>query len=161
MLRARPARESVVGTENPIDTAPISGGNTAAAPATDSRQRAHRSSVSSGSRLFAVAGIDGRTQTAMRFRDLVETISNDLGGPSVLSEGQKQLIRRTATLSIMAEATESDVVRNMACDLNNYGMLCDRLRRIFETLGIERKARGATDDPAAILGRIMSRHSGE
>jgi hypothetical protein len=56
-----------------------------------------------------VAGVDGRTQTALRFRDLVEQISNDLGGPDLLSEGQRQLIRRAASLSIMAEAIEADM----------------------------------------------------
>jgi hypothetical protein len=50
------------------------------------RQRAHRSSVSNGSRLFAVAGLDGRCQTARRFRDLVEIMTLDLGGPDHPSE---------------------------------------------------------------------------
>jgi len=80
------------------------------------RQRAHRSAVSNGTRLFCVDGLDGRSQTARRFRDLVETIGNDLGGVDHLSEGQKQLIRRAATLSIMAEAMEADAVRNLAFD---------------------------------------------
>jgi hypothetical protein len=71
-----------------------------------SRQRAHRSAVSNGTRLFCVDGLDGRSQTARRFRDLVETIGSDLGGHERLSEGQKQLARRAATLSIMAESTD-------------------------------------------------------
>src|ERR1700694_4233123 len=81
-----------------------------------SRQRAHRSAVSNGTRLFCVDGLDGRSQTARRFRDLVEAIGNDLGGVDHLSEGQKQRIRRAATLSIMAEAMEADAVRNLAFD---------------------------------------------
>src|SRR5664279_540520 len=85
-----------------------------------SRQRAHRSSVSNGSRLFAVSGLDGKTQTARRFRDLIEEISNDLGGPSVLSEGQRQLIRRAASLSIMAEAIEADMARDLDFDAVSY-----------------------------------------
>ena len=44
-----------------------------------SRQRAHRSAVSNGTKLFCVDGLDGRSQPARRFRDLVET-SQDLGG---------------------------------------------------------------------------------
>ena len=80
-------------------------------------QRAHRSAVSNGTRLFCVDGLDGRSQTARRFRDLVETFGNDLGGQDLLSEGQRQLIRRAATLSIMAEAMEADVCRNMAFDI--------------------------------------------
>jgi hypothetical protein len=54
-----------------------------------SRQRAHRSAVSNGTRLFCVDGLDGRSQTARRFRDLVEAIGNDLGGVNHLSEGAR------------------------------------------------------------------------
>ena len=109
-----------------------------------SRQRAHRSAVSNGTRLFCVDGLDGRSQTARRFRDLVETIGNDLGGVDHLSEGQKQLIRRAATLSIMAEAMEADAVRNLAFDGEAYGVLCDRLGRCLQRLGLERKPRDVT-----------------
>jgi hypothetical protein len=120
-----------VGMENTAETtAPVA-----------SRQRAHRSAVSNGTRLFCVDGLDGRSQTARRFRDLVETIGNDLGGVDHLSEGQKQLIRRAATLSIMAEAMEADAVRNLAFDGEAYGVLCDRLGRCLQRLGLERKAR--------------------
>jgi hypothetical protein len=126
--------------ENAENTSPVAG-----------RQRAHRSAVSNGTRLFCVDGLDGRSQTARRFRDLVETIGNDLGGVDHLSEGQKQLIRRAATLSIMAEAMEADAVRNLAFDGGAYGVLCDRLGRCLQRLGrclqrlgLERKARDVT-----------------
>jgi hypothetical protein len=104
-------------------------------PAVDTRpiDRSHRSSVTNGSRLFAVAGLDGRTQTARRFRDLIEIWTNDLGGPELLSEGQRQLIRRAASLSIMAESIEADLARDMAFD-TVYGTVCDRLRRIGAVL---------------------------
>ena len=92
-----------------------------------SRQRAHRSAVSNGTRLFCVDGLDGRSQTARRFRDLVEGMGNDLGGSDRLSEGQRQLIRRAATLSIMSESVEADFIRNLAFDSEAYGVLCDRL----------------------------------
>jgi hypothetical protein len=83
-----------------------------------------------------------RSQTARRFRDLVETIGNDLGGVDHLSEGQKQLIRRAATLSIMVEAMEADAVRNLAFEA--YGVLCDRLGRCLQRVGLERKPRDVT-----------------
>jgi hypothetical protein len=81
-----------------------------------SRSRAHRSAVSNGTRLFCVDGLDGRSQTARRFRDLCADIGNDRGGQAHLSEGQKQLIRRAAMLAIMSEAMEADAVRNLAFD---------------------------------------------
>ena len=122
-----------VGMENAETIPPVAG-----------RQRAHRSAVSNGTRLFCVDGLDSRSQTARRFRDLVETIGNDLGSVDHLSEGQKQLIRRAATLSIMAEAMEADAVRNLAFDGEAYGVLCDRLGRCLQRLGLERKARDVT-----------------
>jgi hypothetical protein len=90
-------------------------------------------------------------QTARRFRDLVEAIGNDLGGVDHLSEGQKQLIRRAATLSIMAEAMEADAVRNLAFDGEAYGVLCDRLGRCLQRLGLERKPRDVTPDLKSYL----------
>jgi hypothetical protein len=101
-------------------------------------QRYHKHAMTNGSRLFSVVGVDGRTMTARRFRDLVEEISNDLGGKSQLSETQRQLIRRASALSIMAESIESDLVLGRDFDLTNYGMVCDRLRRIVEALGLQR-----------------------
>src|ERR1700675_4342636 len=115
--------------ENAENTSPVAG-----------RQRAHRSAVSNGTRLFCVDGVDGRSQTARRFRDLVEAIGNDLGGVDHLSEGQKQLIRRAATLSKM----EADAVRNLAFAGEAYGVLCDRLGRCLQRLGLERKPRDVT-----------------
>jgi hypothetical protein len=120
-------------------------------PEPDRSQRAHRSSVSNGTRLFAVAGLDGRTQTARRFRDIIETVTFDLTGPDLLSEGQRQLIRRAAALSIMAEGVEADMARDMTFDVLTYGTICDRLRRIFESLGLERKSRDATPDLQSYL----------
>jgi len=116
-----------------------------------SRQRAHRSAVSNGTKLFCVDGLDGRSQVARRFRDLVEGMGNDLGGSDHLSEGQRQLIRRAATLSIMSESVEADFIRNLAFDSEAYGVLCDRLGRCLGRLGLERKPRDVTPDLKSYL----------
>jgi hypothetical protein len=129
-----------------VDTQPI-----------DRRPRAHRSSVTNGSRLFAVGGLDGRSQTARRFRDLIEITTNDLGGPELLSEGQRQLIRRAACLSIMAESIESDLARDLPFDVNVYGCICDRLRRVYESIGLERRARPVNDELDDALARVAAR----
>jgi hypothetical protein len=125
-------------------------------PPVASRQRAHRSAVSNGTKLFCVDGLDGRSQTARRFRDLVEGMGNDLGGQDRLSEGQRQLIRRAATLSIMSESVEADFVRNLAFDSEAYGVLCDRLGRCLQRLGLERKAR-LVNDGSQDLAEYFSR----
>jgi hypothetical protein len=115
------------------DSAPVAG-----------RQRAHRSSVSNGSRLFAIAGLDGRTQTARRFRDLVEFVTADLGGADLLSEGQRQLVRRASALAIMCEAIEADLARDLPFDINNYLAATNTFRRAIETLGLKRVPKDAT-----------------
>ena len=107
-------------------------------------QRRHRSAISNGNRLFALETLDGRTKTAMRFQDLVEDIVSDLGGRDRISTGALQLVRRAATLSIMAEAMEADAVANKAFDVDLYGQLTDRLGRCLQRLGLERKARDVT-----------------
>ena len=71
-------------------------------------------------------------------------MGNDLGGSDRLAEGQRQLIRRAATLSIMSESVEADFIRNLAFDSGAYGVLCDRLGRCLQSLGLERKSRDVT-----------------
>src|SRR3984893_368807 len=114
-----------------------------------SRQRAHRSAVSNGTKLFCVDGL-GRSQTARRFRDLVEVMTLDLGGLDRLSEGQKQPVRRAAGLAIMSEGVEADLCRNLAFDADQYGQLCDRLGRCLQRLGLERVARPVNDGSRAL-----------
>ncbi len=46
-----------------------------------------------------------------RLKDILDQIVADLGGADMISEGQRRLCRRTATLSIQAEAMECDVHR--------------------------------------------------
>jgi hypothetical protein len=120
------------------------------------RQRAHRSAVSNGTKLFCVDGLDGRSQVARRFRDLVEVMTLDLGGLDRLSEGQKQLVRRAAGLAIMSEGVEADLCRNLAFDADQYGQLCDRLGRCLQRLGLERVAR-PVNDGSAVLSDYFSR----
>jgi hypothetical protein len=100
-----------------------------------------RSCVSNGSKLFTVEGLDGRSAPSRRFRDLVADVASDLGGFDRLSALEKQLIRRAASLSIMCEAIEADLVGEKQVDVERYGMLTDRLRRLAQRLGLSRLAR--------------------
>jgi len=116
-----------------VDSAPVAG-----------RQRAHRSAVSNGTKLFRVEGLDGRTQAARRFRDLVEFVTADLGGADLLSEGQRQLVRRASALAIMCEAIEADLARDLPFDISNYLASTNTFRRVIETLGLKRVPKDAT-----------------
>ena len=54
----------------------------------DGRLRKHRSALTNGNRLFVLEGnADGRSASYRRFKDVLEQILADLGGPDILSEG--------------------------------------------------------------------------
>jgi hypothetical protein len=109
-----------------------------------------RSRVTNGSKLLPLS--DGRSATARRFRDLYEDISADLGGVAMLSEGQRQLIRGAAMLSAESERMEALAARGEAeFDIDLYGMICDRLGRLFGRLGLERVSRDCTRDLRSYL----------
>jgi hypothetical protein len=101
--------------------------------------RAGRSAVTNGKRLHVVR--PGDTAWARRFRDVLAEITNDLGGADLLSEGQRQLARRAATISIVCERMEGDTAAGNPIDLDVYGTLTDRLGRTFHRLGLKRQAR--------------------
>ena len=112
----------------------------------EGRLRKHRSALTSGNRLFVLEGnADGRSASYRRFKDLLEQILADLGGADILSEGQRQLCRRAATLSIMAESMECDAVGSKPFDIDLYGQLTDRLGRCLQRLGLKRVARPVND----------------
>jgi hypothetical protein len=81
----------------------------------------HRSAVTNGRRLHVVN--PGDTAWARRFKDVLAEITNDLSGADLLSEGQRQLIRRAATISIACEAMEGDAAAGAAIDLELYGRI--------------------------------------
>ena len=114
-----------------------------------------RSRVGNGKTLLPM--VDGRSVTARRFKDLVEDIAADLGGKDHLSEGQRQLIRRAAMLSAESERMEAVAARGEAeFDIDLYGMICDRLGRLFGRLGLERVAR-PVNDGSTVLSDYFSR----
>jgi hypothetical protein len=108
-----------------------------------------RSAVSNGKRLHVVP--PGDTKWARRFRDVLAEIVSDLGGADQLSEGQRQLARRAATISLECERLEARAVTGEAIDLEVYGQLTDRLGRTFGRLGLKRVATDVTPTLAEYL----------
>ena len=84
---------------------------------------------------------DGRSPWARRWRDIVERHVADYGGSANLSEAQRSLIVRASTIEIELEQLEGRLSLGRAADLATYATAASHLRRIFETLGIDRRAR--------------------
>jgi len=114
-----------------------------------SRAPKGRSKVTNGRQLF-IDG-DARLKVSRRFRDVLASIATDLGGADRLSEGQKQIARRCAMLSVECEIMESAAVAGQPFDLETYGQLTDRLGRAFQRLGLKRVMHDVTPDLGAYL----------
>lgn len=111
-------------------------------PAPAAKPAATRSAVSNGKRLHVVSPGDGKW--ARRFADVLGEIIADLGGADMLSEGQRQLARRCATIALACERMEGEAAAGSSIDLECYGQLTDRLGRAFARLGLRRQAKTVT-----------------
>jgi len=119
------------------------------------RKPTARSRVSNGSDLLP--GIDGRSTTARRYRDILAALASDQGGPERLSEARAQLCRRFAALAVQAEAIEAALARGEAIDLPTHALLSSTLVRIATRLGIDRRAK----EIAPLLHDYLAEKAGE
>ena len=108
-----------------------------------------RSAVSNGRRSF-VDG-DGKSVWARRQRDLFELHVSDLGPPEMLSEAQLSICRRVATIEVELERQEGALSKGEEIDLDRYSRISGNLRRMLESIGIERAKRDLTPDLASYL----------
>jgi hypothetical protein len=108
-----------------------------------------RSAVSNGKRSF-VDG-DGKSVWARRQRDLFELHISDLGPVESLSEAQLSICRRVATIEVELERQEGALSKGEAIDLDAYSRIAGNLRRMLESIGIERAKRDLTPDLATYL----------
>jgi hypothetical protein len=111
-----------------------------------------RSAVTNGKRLF-VEG-DGNTKWSRRYRDLVAAHVVDLGGPGLLSEAQASLVRRASAIEVELEEMEGKLSMSLPVDLDLFTRSASHLRRILETLGVERRPKDVTPPLREYLGNI-------
>jgi hypothetical protein len=119
----------------------------------------NRSAVTNRKRLF-VEG-DGRSPWARRWRDLIELHAGDLGGIDVLSEAQFSLIKRAATIEVELELSEGRMSMGEEVDLDIFTRSVSHLRRILETLGIERRPRDVTPTLREYLAAVQTAAAGD
>jgi hypothetical protein len=104
--------------------------------------------------LFA-GEIDGRSIWARRYRDLVCSYVDDAGGVHALSELRLSLIRRVAALTVEAERLEVELASGRQVDVDLLARLSSHIRRIAETIGLDR----AVKDVTPSLSDIVAQHS--
>jgi hypothetical protein len=107
----------------------------------------HRSRMTNGSELLA--GVDGRSIWARRLRDLIDLHVSDLGGSDAISAAERSIVRRAATLTVELERMESRFALDGQAspeDLDLYQRTAGNLRRLLESLGMQRRAKDITPD---------------
>jgi len=107
-----------------------------------------RSRVSNGSAV--VPGVDGRSTWVRRLRDTMGLHLSDLGGDDAVSEAERSIVRRVATLTVELERMEAGFAvagEAQPDQLDLYQRTANSLRRLLEAIGLQRRPRDITPDP--------------
>lgn len=87
-------------------------------------------------------GVDGRSTMARRYRELVTTISDDLGGD--LPAAKQAIVNRAATLIAWCEQAEAEFARTGELDTATFTTATNTLRRLLADIGLERQCKDVT-----------------
>src|SRR5215217_2361341 len=104
-----------------------------------------RSRVTNGKDLLP--DIDHRSTWVRRFRDVLALHLADLGGEDRVTAAEKALARRAACLVVELEQMERAFALqgcSEACQLTEYGRASNTLRRLLESLGLQRRPKDVT-----------------
>ena len=110
--------------------------------------KAGKSRITNGSAFLP--GIDGRSAWIRRAKDLIAEHLSDLGGPDNTSAAERSITRRVAVLSVELEHLEARFAtagEASAEDLDLYQRTSNSLRRLLESVGLQRRPRDVTPDP--------------
>jgi hypothetical protein len=99
----------------------------------------NRSAVTTGSKLLV--GIDGRSPTARRFRDLVQAYAAEVEVGGVLTETQMAMVKTAASLAIQAELMQARIVNGEMVDSDDLIRLSSEARRILDAIGAKASKR--------------------
>lgn len=96
-------------------------------------------------------GVDGRSAVFRRYREILASLVSDMGGDP--SEAQEQIARRAASLAIWCEEQDTAAANGTALNIAAYTTASNTLRRLLESLGLERRARNITPSLAEYAAR--------
>src|SRR5262245_26709624 len=118
--------------------------NASEGPAEGLEERPKRafSAVTSGRKLLLSGDVN--SAWARRYRDVITSLTNDLGGRAMIGEAKAALIRDCAALEIVLEKMRGRMSEGMNVDAEAYARIAAHRRRLLETLGLERVAREVT-----------------
>ena len=106
-----------------------------------------RSAVTNGTKVLI--GCDSRSAEMRRLKDLSDIHAADLGGAGNLSHSERVLINRASMLILQLELMDRRFAQTKDCEadtasLDTYQRITNTLRRLLETLGIQRRPKDVT-----------------
>lgn len=108
-----------------------------------------RTRVGNGS--VVLQDVDARSATYRRYREILAALVSDMGGDP--SEAQEQIARRAASLAIWCEDQDAAAANGQPLAIAAYTTASNTLRRLLESLGLERKLRNVTPSLAEYAAR--------
>lgn len=133
----------------------------ACAAAAASGAKRQRSALTNGRRLLA--GVDGRNPWVRRCKDIIRAHLVDLGGEDNASAAERSIIRRASVLTVELERLETKFALAQEAspeDLDLYSRVAANMRRLLESVGLQRRPVDVTPSVAEYLDHI-NKHSQE
>jgi hypothetical protein len=116
-----------------------------------------RSRISNGSAILP--GVDGRSTWVRRLRDLIGLHLSDLGGDDAVSEAERSIVRRVATLTVELERMEAGFAvagEALPEQIDLYQRTANSLRRLLESIGLERRSRTVVPSVSEYLTQVAA-----
>lgn len=114
-----------------------------------------RSAVTNGTKL--IAGVDGRSAEARRWRDLAISYADDAGGAAELTEARRALVATAATLTIQSEIIQGALIRGEDVDIEQLTRVANVLGRTLVRLGIKKRVGRKLSIPEFLAQRDAGR----
>jgi hypothetical protein len=104
-----------------------------------------KSKIGNGSALLP--GVDNRSTWVRRCKELLADHISDLGGEDNVSAAERSIVRRAAVLTVELERLEVRFAlagEASAEDIDLYARVSANLRRLLESVGLQRRAKNVT-----------------
>lgn len=95
-------------------------------------------------RLLTLSDLDGRTKARKDADAFLNSVLSDLGGEDHVPAGKRALAEHAAIMNAMAMHQGAQFLSGEPVSIGDYATLTNALRRLLETVGLERVAKDIT-----------------